>query len=385
MSSIVVNKRDKSGRALSYRARYRTPDGASRSKVFPKKIDAEQFLANVTTTSAQGAYVDAKAGRITFRSYALKWAASQPHRVTTAVSVESILRVHAFPVLGDLKIAAIRPSQIQAWVSGLKLAPSTAAVAYGKVSAVFRAAVDDNVIIKTPCTRGIRLPRTVGSEVTPMTPVEIRAMVDAVQDRYRALLLLLAGSGLRPGEALGLTVDRVDFLRRTIRVDRQLVTVPGVEPAHGPTKTESSVRTIPVPQVVIDALAAHLDRYSPGPLGLIFTDSKGDGIRRSALGHIWRRAAIKVNDDAAAKKLPPVIVDRTPHDLRHYAASVLIHMGASVKTVQKQLGHASATTTLDCYAHLWPDGEDNTRKALDAGLSQVVSFSCPTVEAESLA
>ena len=60
-----------------------------------------------------------------------------------------------------------------------------------------------------------------------VTAAQVRAMVEAVGDRYRALVVLLAGSALRPGEALGLTVDRVDFLRRTIRVDRQLVTVAG--------------------------------------------------------------------------------------------------------------------------------------------------------------
>jgi integrase len=66
----------------------------------------------------------------------------------------------------------------------------------------------------------------------------------------------------------------------------------------------------------------------------------------------------------------------TPHDLRHYAASVLIDQGASVKAVQRHLGHSSATTTLDTYAHLWPDSEDVTRRALDAGLAAIVSPVC---------
>lgn len=63
----------------------------------------------------------------------------------------------------------------------------------------------------------------------------------------------------------------------------------------------------------------------------------------------------------------------------------MIHQGASVKAVQKQLGHASATTTLDCYAHLWPDAEDTTRAALDAGLSHFVSPPCHGSSAEGSA
>ncbi len=130
-----------------------------------------------------------------------------------------------------------------------------------------------------------------------MSPEQVRAMVDAVPDRYRALVILLAGAGLRPAEGLGLTVDRVDFLRRTIRVDRQLVTVSGRSPFLAPPKTPSSVRTIPVPQAVVDALAAHVRDYAPGPDGLVFTDCKSDPVRRNAIGHVWRRAATACGRD----------------------------------------------------------------------------------------
>jgi len=275
--------------------------------------------------------------------------------------VDSILRIHVLPAFGARPSGTIRTSEVQAWIAGLELAPSTVAVVYGKLAAIFRAAEDDRVIARSPCTRRVRLPRQDGAEVMPIAPGQVRAMVDAVGDRYRALVVTLAGSGLRSGEVLGLTVDRCDFLRRTIRVDRQLVTVANEAPRLAPAKTTASVRTIPVPQAVLDEIARHLERYSPGPWGLIFTDGKGTPIRRNALGHVWRRAAVRAGVDGFS-----------PHDLRHYAASVLIDQGASVKAVQRHLGHASATTTLDTYAHLWPDAEDVTRRALEAGLAHVV-------------
>ena len=115
----------------------------------------------------------------------------------------------------------------------------------------------------------------------------------------------------------------------------------------------------------MDELAHHLERFPASDDGLIFTDSKGDPIRRHALGHIWRRPAARAGVDGFS-----------PHALRHYAASVLIDQGASVKVVQRHLGHASATTTLDVYGHLWPETEDITRRALEAGLRRVVSSSC---------
>ena len=81
-----------------------------------------------------------------------------------------------------------------------------------------------------------------------------------------------------------------------------------------------------------------------------------------------------VSTDDNAKKAG--VDGSTPHDLRHFAASVLIDQGANVKAVQKHLGHSSAVTTLNVYAHLWPESENITRRALDAGLAAVVSPTC---------
>jgi integrase len=73
-------------------------------------------------------------------------------------------------------------------------------------------------------------------------------------ERYRALVVLAAGTGVRHGEALGLEVEAVDFLRRTLEVRQQLVTMPGKPPYLAPPKTPAACRTIPLPQVVVGAL-----------------------------------------------------------------------------------------------------------------------------------
>ena len=365
MSSITPI-RNEAGRAIKYRARYRSPDGSSRSKTCDTMAEARLFLATVEHKKATGEYVDQAASRTLFGAVARQWQAGQPHRESTAEQVESILTTHILPTFEHRPIGSIRTSEVQAWVSGLPLAPSTVTVVYGKLAAIFNAAVDDRLIATSPCRpRAIKMPRATGSEVTPMEPSEVRAMIATVNPRYSALLLLIAGTGVRPAEALGLTADRVLFLKRQVRIDRQLVTVANRAPFLAPPKTPQSVRTIPAPQAVFDALAHHMATYPLGPDGLIFTDSKGDPIRRNAIGHIWRRAA-KVAG----------VVDRSPHDLRHYAASVMIDQGQSVKAVQKQLGHKNASTTLDTYAHLWHDAEDVTRAALDAGVAQLVSPAC---------
>ncbi|MDZ7673722.1 MAG: site-specific integrase [Acidimicrobiales bacterium] len=345
-----------------WRARYRTPDGKSRSKVFDRKIDAEQFLTSMEHRKLTGEYVDPSAGKVTFKSYAEQWRTSQvQHRASTITQVESHLRNHAYPTFGDRPIGSIRPSEIQAWVKERSehLAPATLEVAYRYLVSVFRAAVDDRVITRNPCVR-IKLPKVDKPVVVPMAVEEVDRLRDAMPDRYRSAVTLAAGTGLRVSECLGLTVDRVDFLRRTVRVDRQLVMTGGEGPTFGPPKTGASVRTIPLPVVVGETLAAHLAEYPAGDEGLIFTTKAGGPVRRTRFWDTWRQAV----DDAG---MPTGL---RFHELRHFYASMLIRYGESVKVVQERLGHASAAETLDTYAHLWPDSEDRTRAAVDAVLGR---------------
>lgn len=108
------------------------------------------------------------------------------------------------------------------------------------------------------------------------------------------------------------------------------------------------MRTIPLPQVVVDALAAHLAEFPTA--GLIF-----EPITRQLFSKMWRAAVMRAG-------LPREI---TYHSLRHYYASLLIRHGESIKTVQERLGHSSAVTKLNTYSRLWPDSDDRTRAAVD--------------------
>lgn len=186
------------------------------------------------------------------------------------------------------------------------------------------------------------------------------ALVRAIAPRYAALVLTAAGTGLRPGELFGLRTDRVDFLRRTVRVDQQVARRATGGVGLAPRKTQASYRSVPLPQTVADAMAAHLALWPVhAQTGVMFTNERGGLIQEPPFSAAWRTAKRKAAAPGWA----------TPHDLRHYDASVLIRSGNSVKVLQARLGHfSSAKTTLDVYAHLFPDEEDRTRDALDAEL-----------------
>ena len=347
-----------------YRARWREqPGGPQKVRHFARKRDAERFLDAIRGDLAHGMYVDPAGGRTLFQEYAERWRSVQVHRSGTTTQVETYLRLHAYPYLGTRQLGAIRRSDVQAWVKELTavLAPRSVELVYRWVATIFKAAVGDRLIAASPCI-GITLPKGNDAEVVPLSVSEVEAMAAAVPDRYRALIVFAAGMGLRQGECFGLTVDRVDFLRREVRVDRQLVaTLRGV-PEFGPPKSKAGFRTVPMPEVVSSALAAHLARYRPGQYGLVFTSRTGNPLRRNTLGSMWHRARpIAGMPDWA-----------TFHDLRHFYASLLIAKGCSVKSVQRRLGHHSAMETLDTYGHLWPDSEDETRNAVDLVLGGVI-------------
>lgn len=205
----------------------------------------------------------------------------------------------------------------------------------------------------------LRLPKTECRLITPLSLEQVAAIADAIDPKYRALIHLMAGSGLRPGEAFGLSLDRVNWLRKEIMVDRQIVTTEG-STSFRPLKTVSSNRVVPITVTVLDELTAHREEFGTGDHDLLFWGANGTAIRRNRFGEVWRRTM---------KRLP--FECSGPHQIRHHYASILIAHGCSVKIVQSCLGHATASETLDTYSHLWPNSQDETRRALDAARSEL--------------
>jgi integrase len=353
-----------------WRARYRDAANREHARHFARKIDAQRWLNEVTASVVTGQYVDPASGRQTLREYAEAWRAVQVHRPTTQAHLETMLRLHVYPSLGDRPLASIRPSDIQTLVKllTLRLQPSTVGVVHRYLAGIMKAAVRDRRIASSPC-EGTRLPKSERRPIEPLTIEAVRALEAALPDRFRTLVTLGAGTGVRQGEAFGLSVDRVDFLRRTLTVDRQLVTLAGRAPYLAPPKTAASVRVIPLPRVVVDAVAAHLAAFPPDESGLVFRSIEGQPLRRQRFSERVWQPAVK------AAGLP---TGTRFHDLRHFYASLLIRHGESVKTVQARLGHASAAETLDTYSHLWPDSDDRTREAVDTVLLSRISTAATT-------
>ncbi|MDQ0212652.1 tyrosine-type recombinase/integrase [Arthrobacter bambusae] len=351
----------------SWRARYRDAAGKEHARHFTRKVDAQRWLDEVTASVVTGRYVDPKAGKMTFAQWFEQWAAAQVWARGTKLKAEQALAVATFR---DHQIRAILPSQVQAWIKGMstRLAPATVKVYYNLISSAFRAAVTDKVIAENPCV-GAKLPRERRREAAMMipTPAQLGKALEAAPDWFAPFISVCAFAGLRLGEAAGLQLADVDFLRRTISVSRQI---------QGSTKAEAEVvppkhgseRVVFVAAELIQTLARHVETVG------VFGDEKwlfgygGTYFNRNSAADRWKQAR-----EAAG------IGEFTLHDLRHFYASGLIADGCDVVTVQRALGHAQPSITLNTYSHLWPTAEDKTRTAGSRLIAAVLGDSADSV------
>lgn len=364
-----------------YRARFRPRGGKERSETFDRKVDADEWLDRQRGAQAQGQWIDPRAGRISFDRWAEQWRAGQlHHRESTGIRTEANLRNHLLTGFEGRPLASITRADVQAWVKALSdkkgLAPATVVGCYRLFAQILLAAVDDRVIAVSPC-RKINLPEVV-SQITIPTLGHLELVTPRLPEPWRRVVPAVAGTGLRQGEVFGLTVDRVDWMRRTITVDRQLQPRRGQGLVLVEPKRPASNRVVPVGAHTLEVLAAQLADYPPDPDGLIFRSQQGRPLSRSTWESGWERAtrarskrkpADADPDEQWGQRDPALEPYFTLHDVRHFYASLLIAQGLPVTVVAARLGHKDLNETLRTYAHLWPDDDDRTRDAVDAVLS----------------
>ncbi len=389
------------GKGKRWQVRYRDANSVQKKENFAKKGEADARAAEVETDLRRGQYVDPKLGKQSFRTVAEQWRTNSVHRASTADRVNRGLKNHVYPLLGDRPIAAIRTSEIRRWVKDRSevLAPSTLRVNYSYIVSVFRTAILDHIINVNPC-EPVELPEILNQEVEALPIEVVEALIAGMTLRYRALLKLAAGSGLRQGELFALEVDHVDFLRRSVRVQQQLIhSDHGGDPYIGPLKTKQSYRTVPVAAFLVDEVAAFLTAFPPREVELwdrtdprkpvlrkarlVFTNTNDRAIRRGAWSKVWATAVHRANERLAPSGLV-VPSWASMHSFRHFYASLLILAGENVKTVQKRLGHAQPSITLNTYAHMWPDAEDTSRAAVEAAFGQGSALNVPSPKLSSV-
>ncbi|MFJ2841347.1 tyrosine-type recombinase/integrase [Streptomyces griseofuscus] len=383
----VKVKTERYGTGMRYRARYIGPDGTEKSKSFPdrQKRLAEKWLTDTGSDMSRGQYIDPRAARITFKSYAERWLETHHIDPASHVVVEQRLRLHAFRLIGPRPLDSFRPEHIRGLVSALENDPAVsggyARNIYGDVRAVLSAAVDDGLLPRNPCAaKSVRPPAAEQRRVVPWLPAQVQTVRAALPRRYRPMVSVGAGCGLRQGEIVGLAEDALDLDSGIIRVVRQVKLIRG-KAVFAPPKCNKE-RDVPLPPSVAEALRAHMDAFKPVEITLPWRKPDGPKVSarllftNTASGLVWRSnfniqewkpalAAAGLISEAGENGKYESAREHGMHALRHFYASVLLDAGESIKAVSEYLGHSDPGLTLRVYAHLMPSSQERTRKAVD--------------------
>ncbi|MEU9334372.1 tyrosine-type recombinase/integrase [Streptomyces sp. NPDC048290] len=373
------------GTGMRYRARYVGPDGTEKSKSFPdrQKRLAEKWLSAIETDMSSGQYIDPRAAKLTFQQYTEKWLTTLGADPNTIESMKSQLRLHAFPHIGSRPLGSFKPEHIREWVAQLEatVPGSYGRIIYANVRGALSAAVDDGYLSRNPVSaRSVKPPTLTPKRVVPWSAERVFAVQGAMPERYRPMVDLGAGCGMRQGEILGIALDALDFETDTIQVVQQLK-LSRSKPVFALPKGRKT-RSVPLPGPVADALRAHMKRFPPVEITLPWGTPDGPKVTKRLIfmapggNHVWRTS---LNEEAWKPALVVAGVIPEPktkedghaaarehgmHALRHFYASALLDSGENIKAVSEYLGHSNAALTLRIYAHLMPSSQERTRAAI---------------------
>ena len=341
-------------RGRHYRVMYRDRTGRQAVRHFSRFEDAKRFKGIVTGKRPH----DVAAGRRTLAQVYEAQGATRRYAAETLMVREVSWRY--LERWADARISEITPT----FVDNI-LQTVTAPVMRGKVKALlsvlFAYAIEQGWAETNPAVRPrkrrtraeILTERGNGGETKRyLDHDELAGLLAVLPERYRALVELMARIGLRPGEAYALRVGKFDPKTRTLDIDTSV---------SGFTKT-GEPRTLLLPSVIAKMLADHIEAYSdPGdPDALVFPTDAGTMI---APDNFRRRTFA-----TAAKKAK--IEGISPNTCRHTAASFAISTGANVYDVQRMLGHARPSITMDVYGSLWKDQHERFIRRYDRAIQK---------------
>lgn len=266
---------------------------------------------------------------------------------------------HIKPALGAIKLDVLNAPMIQSFYNSLgkpqkgkeALSGKTIRCIHGILHKSLQQAVKVGYIRTNP-TEACELPKVVRKEIKPLDNEAITSFLKAIEGhRFEALFILTLFTGLRRGEVCGLTWDCVDLDKGSIFINKQLQNIPG-EP--GKFRLVSSKngkgRYIALPASITTLLKRHKahqneERLRAGSLwedgGFVFTNEVGHHLSPNTVYHNYKRVVESIG-------LP----NARFHDLRHSYAVAAIQAGDDIKTIQSNLGHATAAFTLDVYTHV---------------------------------
>ncbi len=292
----------------------------------------------------------------TLGAFAERWKVEvlAQHKPSTRHAAESHLRVHIMPELGTMNLDRIGPENQQVFATRLSKIASRKTVVnvLGTLSSILKKAKEWGYVCELVQFDKLVLPEaSIGTVARFFNAEDARRIIDTAPEPYSAMFAVLAMTGLRTGELLGLQVDDLDFERRVIFIRRsswygRIQTL----------KSKASKGVLPMPEPLAVMLKSYLETWKPNPGRLLFANQIG---RPMSANKVVQRKLWPILD---ALKIPRCGL----HAFRHTHASLLVEGGAPVSVAQAQLRHADPRITLGIYSHVVGDSQRNAVEKLAA-------------------
>jgi integrase len=347
------------------------------------RAQAEKKLTALLGTLDAGTYVDTT--KITLGEWLTEWlelaAKSVPLRPSTYARYKGIIEhdMITAPIAG-MPIQKIRPSHIEAYYASATVSASTLTLHHAILHRALRKAVKDHIIAVNPATDLDGKPRSgrnrddVQEHAWSATEARVFLMAaKAAGPQPAAFYGLALDSGARKGELCGLRWADLDLEAGKMHIQQQLLT-PGPEPTFGPPKT-GRPRTVALGAQVVDLLRAHrkhqaeikmANRTSYADLGLVFAKEWSDVRKRGdTLGQPLQANNLGQREYAHLIKVAGIRRIKF-HGLRHTCATLLLQAGQPVHVVSERLGHSKVSMTMEVYAHVLPDMQQDAAAKLSA-------------------
>lgn len=355
-----------------WRVEWRIPGRVKRRKDFRTEREAKLFEAQVIDSRSRGVVVDPRRGNSITVSFAYqRWLASRADlSVKVRRGYEDNWRLSVEPAFGAWPVTRVDRHAVQTWVNSMTVGPRTKRWRHSVLKMVLDYAVVSGWLVKNPAVK-TTFPPLDHYQHMYLTADEVQKLADLCGSQGD-VVMILAYTGLRFGELVGLNVEDVDLSSRRLHVRRSMTQVGGTL-VEGQPKSRAGRRTVPIPRLIVPILTARLtdteDEWRPGDEPAIAAPRGGRLGREN-----WVRS-VRWNEQKTALGRSRLTI----HSLRHTYASLSRSAGADLRLLQKTMGHASITVTAHTYADLY-DGElDAVADALDALHADVPSAENKTV------
>ncbi|WP_256640522.1 tyrosine-type recombinase/integrase [Streptomyces murinus] len=349
------------------------PEGKQRQKTFATKTRADDQRKEQELDA--GTYLDDRLGKQSVTAVWEQWANQRKLENSTKKQYRSILNTTIEPFFKARSIVSLKVADIEQWLLWMeqdrKLSARTRRQRFSFFSGMMDWAVVNEIVGRNPCKEvkgaGSRAKeiREQKSTARRLTTREVLAMLDAAPPRYRAMLWLMAGCGLRLGEAMAVSRDQIDFKAETLRVDFQIAedgdTESGknsaIQRRHIKARDEGEPgRTVPLPPNVAFELRRHIKNHGVwGPERLLFPNVTRTGYLYASYFYpkIWMEALGKGQ-----------VKYCKAHSLRHYYGSRLLYAGVPENDVADWMGHSSTDVLREHYHYIFEGAEQRGRAAI---------------------